>query len=202
MDRLIDRLNKKNFNAYYARDRVEARQIALSLIPEGAVIGMGNSLTLRETGIYDALVSGDYRVINQFESGISPEENLRRRKLGLTSDVYFTGTNAITMNGELVNIDGKGNRVAAMMFGPERVIVVAGKNKIAGSVEEAWNRLKSIAPSLAKRLGRSTPCSRSGVCSDCSSQERICRFYTVIDSLMPSDRGRISLIIVGEDLGL
>ncbi len=203
METLIRKFKANNINAYMVENRQEAKALALSLIPHQAKIGMGNSLTLRETGIYDSLVSGAYDVIDQFEAGISPEENLKRRKQSLLTDVYLTGTSAITGNGELVNIDGKGNRVAAMMFGPDKVIVVAGKNKIVESEEAAWQRLRQkAAPALAKRLGRSTPCAQTGVCSDCNSPQRICRCYTVIRCQMPADNDRIHVIIVAEDLGL
>jgi hypothetical protein len=203
LEKLMHRLTRNNMRAFRAGDRREARELALSLIPPGALVAMGNSLTLRETGIYDALVAGGYNLINQFEAGLSPEENLLRRRRGMLADVYFTGTNALTLSGELVNIDGKGNRAAAMLFGPERVVVVAGQNKIVEDVERAWSRLRErVAPALAKRLGRATPCASSGVCSDCNSPERICRCYTVVKGQMPADRDRITVILVEEDLGL
>lgn len=203
MEKLIDRLARNNIKALWAKDSQEALRLALSLIPPGALVGMGNSLTLRQTGIYDALVAGEYNLINQFEAGLSSGENLLRRRRGMLADVYFTGTNALTRNGELVNIDGKGNRVAAMMFGPDRVIVVAGRNKLVENVEEAWARLREkVAPALAKRLGRNTPCASSGVCSDCHAPERICRCYTVIRGQMPADRDRITVLLVDEDLGI
>ncbi|MDR3588279.1 MAG: lactate utilization protein [Negativicutes bacterium] len=203
MDKVIERLRSNNIQGYLASSREEACKLALALIPRGATVATGNSLTLRETGIFAALTGGSYNLINQFEPGIPPEENIRRRKQGLLADVYLTGTNALTMDGELVNIDGKGNRVAAMLFGPDRVIVVAGKNKLVRDQAEAWDKLrKQTAPALAKKLGRSTPCAASGICSDCASPERICRCYTVIGSQMPADRDRIHVIIVAEDLGL
>lgn len=203
MQNLIHKLKANHINAYLAKDKQQAKAIALQLIPPNAVVAMGNSLSLRETGIFEALTIGDYQLINQFEPGISNEENLKRRKQGMLADVYFTGTNALTMNGELVNIDGKGNRVAAMLFGPEKVIVIAGKNKLVANEAEAWQRLRSyVAPALAKRLGRATPCAQTGECSDCQSPERICRLYTIIKSQMPADAQRIHVIIVNEDLGL
>ena len=203
MQRLIEKLQHCNMRGHLARDKAEAKAIALGLIPMGATVGMGNSLTLRETGIFDALTGGGYKVINQFEAGILPSENLARRKQALLADVFFTGTNAITMNGELVNIDGKGNRVAAMLFGPDRVIVVVGRNKVVRDQEQAWQRLREkAAPILAGKLGRSTPCASTLICSDCSSPERICRSYTVIASQMPADKDRIHVIVVDEDLGI
>jgi L-lactate utilization protein LutB len=203
VDKVIERLRVNNMKGYLANSREEACRLALGLIPAGATVAMGNSLTLRETGVFAALTGGDYKLINQFEAGIAPDENIRRRKQGLLADVYVSGTNALTAAGELVNIDGKGNRVAAMLFGPDKVIVVVGKNKLVRDLDEAWNRLRTqAAPALAKKLGRSTPCAATGVCSDCSSPERICRCYTVIGSQMPADSNRIHVIIVAEDLGL
>ena len=200
---LISKLKANNIQAYLAEDRETAVRMALGLIPPGSKVAMGNSLTLRETGIVQALTAGSYDLINQFEPGISAEENGKRRRQGLLADVYFTGTNALTMDGELVNIDGKGNRVAAMIFGPGRVIVVAGRNKVVDNQHKAWLSIRNrVAPALAKKLGRSTPCASTGVCADCRSPERICRFYTVIKSQMPADRDRIHVIIVNEDLGL
>ena len=203
MDKLLNNLHSINIQGYIARDREEAKRIALELIPQGATIAMGNSLTLREVGIFAAITNGDYNIINQFEPGSSADENLKRRKAGLTADVYFTSTNVITMAGELINIDGKGNRVAAMMFGPDKVIVIVGENKIVKDQKEAWIRLREkTAPELAKRLGRSTPCAITAKCSNCSSPERICRFFTVISGQMPVDKDRIHVIIVKEQLGI
>lgn len=203
MDKLLAKLRSNNMQGYLARDREEAKCIALGLIPKGAVVAMGNSLTLRETGIFEAVTSGGFKTINQFEPGISAAENLKRRRAGLLADVFLTSSNTLTANGELVNIDGKGNRVAAMMFGPDKVIVIVGMNKIVPNQEAAWNRLKEkTAPELAKRLGRSTPCATTGKCSNCNSPERICRCYTVIGSQMPVDKDRIHVIIVKETLGI
>ena len=203
MNKLLEKLRANNIQGYVAHNSEEAKKIALELIPMEATIAMGNSLTLRETGIFDALITGDYKVINQFAIGISAEENLKRRKLAFLADVYFTGTNAVTLEGELVNIDGKGNRVAAMMFGPDKVIVITGKNKIVRDRPDAWKRLQEkTAPALARKLGRSTPCATTGVCVNCNSPERICRCYTVIGSQMPADKNRIHVIIVDEDLGI
>lgn len=203
MDQLIEKLRSNNIQSYVTNNREEAQRIALELIPQGALIAMGNSLTLREVGIFEVIAKGNYNFINQFETGISASENLKRRKAGLMADVYVTSTNAITYEGELVNIDGKGNRVAAMMFGPDKVIVIVGENKIVKDREEAWTRLKEkTAPELAKKLGRATPCATTGKCSNCSSPDRICRFYTIIGGQMPGDKDRIHVILVREHLGI
>lgn len=203
MDHLIRNLEANHFTVHRASTKDEAREIALGLVPPGASVGMGNSLTLRETGIFEALTSGAFDTINQFEAGIPPGENLRRRKASMVADVYFTSTNALTMDGALINVDGKGNRVAAMMFGPDRVVVVVGRNKVVHDEAAAWEKMRAnIAPSLAKRLGRSTPCVSTGACSECQSPQRICRCYTIIRSQMPADRDRIHIVLVDEDLGI
>ncbi|MFZ7104266.1 MAG: lactate utilization protein [Peptococcaceae bacterium] len=203
MENLLKKLKENNMNGYLAENSKEALALAVDLIPAGARIAMGNSLTLRQTGIFAELVSGKYNLINQFAEGIAPEENLKRRREGLLADVYFSSANAITLNGELINVDGKGNRVAAMLFGPPKIIVIAGINKVVRTEEEAWERIRSFtAPGLAKQLGRKTPCSLTGQCSDCNSPQRICRCYTVIKSQMPADKDRIHVIIVNENLGI
>lgn len=203
MDLLIQKLKKNNIQGYWAQDISDAKKIALDLIPPGAVVGMGNSMTLRQTGIFQELTGGSYNVINQFEPGISPEENLNRRRISLTSDVYFSSSNMVTMDGALINVDGKGNRVAALMFGPHKVVLVVGKNKIVKDEDQAWERLRQhTAPTLAKKLGRSTPCVKTGTCSDCQSPQRICRYYTVINSQMPADIDRIHVIIVDGEWGI
>lgn len=203
IQQLLNVLEAKNFSAHFAHSSIEAKDLVLSLIPKGSTVGIGNTLSLREIGLFQELLSGNYNFINQFESEISSEENLNRRRHSLLSDVYITGTNAITMNGELINIDGKGNRVAAMMFGPKKVIVLAGKNKIVNDENEAWDRLRgTTAPNLASHLGRKTPCVSTKSCTNCSSPERICRFYTIIHSQMPIDKDRIHIVLINEDLGI
>lgn len=203
MEKLVDVLRTNHICGYIVSNREEAKQLALQLIPKGATIAMGNSLTIREIGLFEHIINGDFNVINQFEQGISAQENLKRRKEGLAADVYLSSTNAITLDGELVNIDGKGNRVAAMMFGPERVIIIAGENKVVDNLAEAWTRIKEkTAPELARRLGRSTPCAKTAKCEKCASPERICRLYTVIGGQMPADKDRIHVILVKEHLGI
>jgi hypothetical protein len=137
---LIARLQANNLSATYVPDRHAACDLILSLIPEGAVVGYGDSLTLRQIGVVDALEQGSYCFLNPWEPGISVEENLKRKRRSLTADVFVTGTNALTMDGQLVNVDGHGNRVAAMLFGPKKVIVVVGVNKIVPDLEAAFGR--------------------------------------------------------------
>ena len=169
------------------------------------VVASGNSLTLRETGIYDHFVSGGSpgRFIDQFEAELTPEENRARKKAGLSADVYLTSANALTRDGRICCVDGSGNRVAALIYGPEKVFVVVGRNKIVADEEAAWRRIKEWAsPQTAIKLGRDLPCAEDGVCHDCGSTERICRYYVTVAGQMERDRERIEVIIVDQDLGL
>ena len=187
--------------ATFVTDRREALERALSFIEEPFPrIGVGGSVTLAEIGLMEALAKGNYNFINQYEEGISEDEGLRRRKISLLSDIYFTSTNAVTENGWLVNVDGQGNRVAAMAFGPATVVVIVGRNKIRATLYEALDRIRTIAaPRNTKRLNKETPCVESGVCQDCDAEDRICNTTSIIKR--QADPERIHVIIVDEDLG-
>ncbi len=190
-------LERKKFEVYIAGDKTEARQIVENLIADGSVVSTGGSVTLVETGIMDLLRSGKYKFLDRYNA---PD----RRKVeieAMSSDYYLCSANAITMNGELVFMDGFGNRVAAVTFGPKNVILVVGANKIVKNVEEARERIRYIAPMNAKRLSLSTPCAISGVCEDCASPQRICRHFHVINDCYNSP-GRIKIIFVLQELGL
>ena len=205
---LIARLGKKHISAFYAQDAREAFEMVMSMIPEESIVGFGDSLTLRQIGVVDALEKGNYTFLNPWEPGISVEENIRRKKRALTSDVFVTGTNALTMDGEIVNVDGHGNRVAAMLFGPDRVIIVVGANKIVETLEEALKRIRNVAAPLnVKRhlhFDPMPPCGVTGVCSDCSSPWRICNKTVIIERQFDNNQYGpvITVVIVGEELGL
>jgi hypothetical protein len=141
-------------------------------------------------------------ILNHGLSGLTPEERMTIMRRQLTCDLFLTGTNAVTLSGWLVNIDGNGNRVAAMFFGPKKVIVVAGRNKIVdGDLQDAIDRIKNWAsPPNAKRLNYNTPCAKTGFCSNCNSPERICRVTTIIDR-KPRVMD-IRVLVVNEDMGL
>lgn len=200
-------LERNNIKGIYVKTGKEARDLALSLIPKGCNIGLGGSTTLREIGVLQALRdkeihNGDYTLIDQYEKGISPEENMGRRRRSLLSDVLLTSTNAITLKGQLVNIDGTGNRVAALLFGPNKVIVITGMNKVVRDVEEGVRRIKEkAAPMNCNRLDYKTPCARTGICDDenCLYPERMCNLTSIIDVQPLKDR--MTVILVGEDLG-
>ena len=200
LQQVAETLGKRNFEVYVVANRDEAVKTALGLIPEGAVVGLGGSMTVQEIGLLDALREGGWDLCDQYEEGISKEENYKRRRRGVAADVFVTGTNAIARDGALVNIDGMGNRVAALTFGPENVIVVVGRNKICDDIHKALDRVQNyVAPKNAKRFGVDTPCAKTGECSDCSSPQRICNVYSIIRRQWAP--GRFHVILVDEDLG-
>lgn len=199
IEQTIRSLCKNNMPAELVKDRHAARQKALSMIGDDVVIGAGGSVTAEQCGIWGAL-RGRQGFFDWMRPGISPEEKSELRRKSLLADVFVTGTNAITMDGKLYNCDFYGNRVAAMVFGPKKVIVVAGKNKIVKNIQEAKERMETVAAPLnSKRLGRHTPCVKAGYCTDCDSPERIC-CHTVIQERQMQKR--IHVIIVDEELEL
>ena len=165
-------------------------------------------LTLRQIGVVDALKQGPYHFLDPWEPGITVEENLRRKRRALTSDVFVTGTNALTLDGQLVNVDGHGNRVAAMLFGPKKVIIVVGINKIVPDLDAALARIREVA--APQNVARHTsfdpmpPCGVTGTCSDCSSPWRICNKTVIIQREYSNNRYSpvTTIVIVGEALGL
>ena len=200
IQKTIDALNANNIECMLAKSREEALARALELIPEDAEVGLGGSVSVEEIGLLQKLRDGDYTLHDQYEIGIDMEENMARRRKGMVAPYFVTGTNAITEDGQLVNLDGMGNRVAAQMFGPTKVVLIAGTNKIVKDVHEAFDRLQNVAaPTNAKRVGMGTPCAETGECIDCDSPMRICNMYTIIRRMMFP--GRVTLILVDEKLG-
>jgi L-lactate utilization protein LutB len=193
-------LEKNGITVLAAADGDEAREKALSLIPRGAAVGLGGSRTVSEIGLLDALRSGDFRLFDQYDQALGAEASQAARKAGTHADYFVAGSNAITDDGKIVNIDGMGNRVAAFAYGPGKVIIVAGRNKIVRDVDAAVDRIKNIAaPMNARRFGANTPCARTGRCSDCASPERICSITMIIEK--QRQPGRITVILVNQDLG-
>ena len=200
IQKLIDALAANNIECIFAQTKEEALAKALDLIPEGSEVGLGGSVSVEQIGLLETLRAGDYTLHDQYEDDIDMMENLARRKKGMMAPFFVSGTNAITMDGQLVNVDGMGNRVAAQMFGPDKVVLIAGTNKIVKDVHEAFDRLEKIAaPINAKRVGAPTPCADTGECIDCDSPMRICNLYTIIRRMMFP--GRLTLIMVNESLG-
>ena len=204
---LLQTLRANNLAAYYLPNRDAAREFVLSLIPEGAVVGYGDSLTLRQIGLVETLTDGPYTFLNPWAAG-TVEENIALKRRALTADVFVTGTNALTLDGALVNVDGHGNRTAAMLFGPKKVIVVVGINKIVPDVEAALQRIREVA--APKNVAQHAyfdplpPCGITGECADCNSPWRICNKTTILRREFSNDRysPMTTVVIVGEALGL
>lgn len=196
---IIQNLSKRQMEGYYCPDRISALEKALELIPKGASIGWGGSMTLVETGLLDAIQEGDYRIINR---DIATDLEEQRKMYGeiCCADFFLMSTNAITLDGELINIDGRGNRLAFLCFGPQNVLILAGMNKVVTDVESGFKRVQNIAsPPNAIRLNRKTPCAITGKCGDCYSPDCMCgQFVVTRRSGIPN---RIKIILIGEELG-
>lgn len=196
---IIRNLKKRNMEGYYCPTREEAVAKALSFIQEGSLVSFGGSMTLSESGMMDALKAGSFQLIDRALAK-NPEELKDCYRRSFLADTYVMSTNAITMDGKLVNIDGNGNRAAALIYGPEQVSILCGMNKVCKDEAAAISRAhETAAPMNALRLSMDTPCAKTGSCADCLSKDCICA-HTVITryNRMP---GRIKVILVGEALG-
>lgn len=197
---LVKNLQKRHFEAYYCQDKASALEKALELIPQGAKIGWGGAMTCSQIGLLDALRNGDYRCIDR-ERTLDPEAKVQAERDSFYADVFLTGANALSLDGQMVNIDGYGNRVAAIVYGPKTVLVVAGMNKVMDTLDEAVRRARTVAaPMNQQRFQRDTPCTVTGVCGDCKNEACICNQILITRHCRPV--GRIKFIIVGEELGL
>jgi hypothetical protein len=198
---IIKNLEKRRMAGSYAPTVDQARDEILSMIPEGAIVYRCGSMTATNMGLWEEVANlPGIEIIDPYLSGISPEEGLELRRKGMAADVMIASSNAITLDGKLVNLDGMGNRVAAMAFGPRKVILVMGMNKVAADLESAIARVKHYAaPVNAARIGIDTPCVETGLCSDCKSPQRICNMWSIIEGHMIKDRIHVKL--VGDNLG-
>ena len=198
-EKLCQNLQGRGFAAYYCESKEEALKKALELIPEESTISWGGCKSAEEIGLITAVREGNYKVLDR-DTTQTPEERFAMMKAALTCNVFITGTNAITETGELVNIDGIGNRVAAITFGPDSVIVIAGMNKLVPTVMDAATRARNTAaPINAQRFDIKTPCKIDGVCHDCNSPDCICNYIVRTRRCKPE--GRIKVILVGDVLG-
>ena len=192
-------LNDRKFDAHFADTAEDALALVESMIPEGSEIAVGGSVTLQETGIMELVRSPKYKFIDRFNNS-SWEEELHKYRLGYFSDVFVTGSNAITMEGQIVNIDCTGNRVGCIGFGPKKVIIVVGANKIVADMAEGIRRAKSVAPLNSRRIHHGNPCDETCRCTDCTGEKRVCNIISIIDGCYKFP-GRISVIVVAEELG-
>ena len=197
---LVKNLKSRHFDAYYCETREQALEKALELIPKGATVGWGGALSAKQIGLIDAMNAGEYNAIAR-DKATSPEERVKAMKRCLLANVFITGANALSLDGQMVNIDGVGNRVAAIVYGPESVIVIAGMNKVMDTLDAAVVRARTIAAPMNKqRFASQTPCEVTGTCGDCKSEGCICNQILITRNSKPA--GRIKMILVGEDLGL
>ena len=197
---LLKNLKSRNFDAYYCPTGEDALEKALELIPTGSVVGWGGATSAQQIGLLDVLKTGDYREIDR-DKAATPEERQQMMRQCLLSDVFVTGANALSLDGEMVNIDGIGNRVAAIVYGPKSVVVIAGMNKVADTLEDAVVRARNVAAPINKqRFAGESPCMVTGTCADCKSEGCICNQILITRNSKPA--GRIKVILVGEELGL
>ncbi len=202
MERTAEALRKNNIYCECVENCDEALDVISTLINEGDTVSVGGSMTLFEAGVIDMLRSGDYNFLDRYEEGLTQTEINDIFARAMTCDAYFTSSNAITEKGELYNVDGTGNRVAAMCWGPKSVIVVAGYNKVVKDIEAAKIRVAEIAaPANAVRLNMNSPCTEIGKCVNCNTDFRICATAVTIGHQMPKFKDRIKVILVGEELG-
>lgn len=200
IEKTLEALRENRFEAFYVENSEEALSLVKTLIKSGEKVNCGGSMTLKETGIYDYIISGEFD-FSDYYSAKTPEEREELLKDRFFCDTFFCSANAVITDGRLYNEDGICTRVAPMLCGPKQVIVVAGINKLVDTENEAKKRIKTIAAPLnAKRLQAGTPCIEDGVCHNCKSENRIC-CSTVITSYNRI-KGRIKVILVNENLGM
>ncbi|CAG7840225.1 hypothetical protein CLOHAE12215_01649 [Clostridium haemolyticum] len=199
-EKVVKALKENYFDAIYFKTRQKAAEYILKNINNGDSVGFGGSVTIQSLGIKDKAIQKGAKILDHGDPKLNSEEKSQVKRAQLTSDLFLCSSNAITMQGELVNVDGAGNRVAAMTFGPKKVIIVAGVNKITRDEKTALERIEILAaPKNTKRLSQNTPCVKTGVCMNCKSEDRICRIYSVMKRKpMGAD---ITVVIIGEEMG-
>lgn len=196
---LVKNLKSRHFEADYCVTKEEALAKALSLIPEGASVGWGGALSAQQIGLMEAVKQGPYAALDR-ENCKTQEEREELAKKCMFCDVFLTGANGLSLDGQMVNIDGTGNRVGAIIYGPKKVLVIAGMNKVEDTLEAAVRRARTVAaPKNQQRFLNDTPCAVTGVCADCRSQGCICNQIVITRHCRPA--GRIHFILVGEELG-
>ena len=193
-------LNKRHFEAYYVSDKEAAVKKILEIIPKNHSVSWGGCMTMDQLGLKDKLVSEGYSLIDRDTAGDAQEREALMHK-ALNCGSFIMSANAITEDGQLFNIDGKGNRVAALCYGPENVIVIAGMNKVVQDMDAAYDRVRGYAaPANAQRFDIDTPCKKIGECADCLSGSTICAQFVTTRVCKPT--GRIKVVLIGEELGI
>lgn len=196
---LVQNLLNRHFDACYCANKEEALDKALEWIPEGASVGWGGTASAAQIGLQDAIRNGNYVAYDR-ESCKTVQENEQCEKDSMFADFFLTGANAMSLDGQMVNIDGTGNRVAAIIYGPKNVLVVVGMNKVCDTLDDAMKRARTVAsPMNMQRFDKDTPCAKTGVCGDCKKEGCICNQIVITRHCRPV--GRIKFLVVGEDLG-
>lgn len=199
-DAMIKAFERNNMQITFVENFEQLHNYLKKYLCNQRTVSLGGSMTLFETGVIDLLHQSNIILHDRYQEGLSREEMQEIFKKAFTSDLFISSTNALTTDGCLYNIDGNGNRVAAMIYGPKEVIIIAGKNKIFDSEEAAINHIKTVsAPANAVRLNKKTPCVKTGTCMNCTSPERICSSYVKLG--YQGNIGRIKIVIVDQDLG-
>ena len=199
-EKIIKGLESRNMLGYYAETRDDALKIALDLIPEGSSVSWGGALSMWQIGLKQALLEGNYEVYNRDQAMGDRKESRKYEMAAMSCDYYICSTNAMTEDGILVNIDGIGNRVAAISYGPRNIIMIVGMNKVAKDVDAAVSRARNVAaPTNAQRFNIDTPCKVTGSCANCKSDHCICSHMLITRFCML--KNRIKVILVNDDLG-
>ena len=198
---VVKALKSRSFGAFYFDEPADASDKIVSLIPKDHLVSWGGSKTLLDIGIQERLASEGYNLLDR-DKASSPEERMEKMRRALLCDTFLSGTNAVSEDGWLVNIDGYGNRAAAMIFGPKQVIIAAGMNKVTKTYKDALARARNTAAPLnIQRFPKlKTPCGETGTCADCLSGDTICSYFVSMRFCKPA--GRIKVILIGKELGL
>ena len=198
--KVADALNKRHFEAYYVSTKEDAVKKILEIIPSNHSVAWGGTMTMDQLGLKDKLSAAGYTLIDR-DKGATPEEREKIMHEALNCGSFIMSSNAITEDGQLFNIDGKGNRVAALIYGPQNVIIIAGMNKVVQDMDAAYDRVRGFAaPANAQRFDIDTPCKKIGECADCLSSSTICAQFVTTRICKPA--GRIKVVLIGEELGI
>nr|WP_242976806.1 lactate utilization protein [Clostridium sp. 3-3] len=197
---IVEILNKKHYKAQYVETIDEAKKLLFSMIEEGSSVALGGSTTLTQMNVVETLRNGNYKFFDRYQDLPFDPDIIEIHRKSLSADYLISSTNAITKNGELVNTDCTGNRIAPMIFGAKNVIIVSGVNKIVENFDSAMKRIREIAPMNAKRIKHETPCAELGYCVDCDCKKRMCNFTSIIHNGIKFE-GRIKIIIIADECG-
>lgn len=200
IEKTINNLKKNNISGYYVKDNDELINLIKDIAKEGEVVSVGGSMSLFESKVIELLRSGRYEFLDRYKENLTQEDIKEIYRKSFFADTYFASANAITEDGEIFNVDGNGNRVAAILYGPDKVVLIVGVNKIVKNIEQAVARNRAISgPANAKRLNLSTPCIKTGQCMECNIEDRICCEYTVIKR--QRNPKRMHVIFINDTLG-